>query len=128
MLIATTEGLTLVTTEMKSGSGWFCFAGGGVQPGSLGWVGVEGEETSDGDSNEQLVPRKRHRIIRLASKYFMFTLFIIFIIIASSYRQSVNFLLIFPFLLTFYSSTQVEFGQRFLLLSGCFAKAKSAIV
>ena len=81
MLMATTEGLTLAMTEIKSGSGWFCSEGGGVQLGSVGVVGVEGGETSAG-GKAQLLPRKRHKIIRQVSKYFMLIFFNVIFIIA----------------------------------------------
>ena len=50
MLMATTEGLTLVTRETKSGSGWFCPSGdGGVQAGLGGAVVWGGGGVGDGD-------------------------------------------------------------------------------
>jgi hypothetical protein len=84
VLMATTEGLTSLTTEMKSGSGWFCSEVGGVQPGS---VGAEGFEGGEGGAEficgkAQLPPRRRRSTIRGNSKYFMFSFFIIFITIA----------------------------------------------
>lgn len=62
------------------------------------------------EGSRQLLPRRRHKIIRLASRYFMFIFFIIFIIMALLYGRNVNFLLISLFF-CFYSSTQARLGQ-----------------
>jgi hypothetical protein len=96
---------------MKSGSGWFCSEVGGAQPGS---VGAEGFEGGEGGAEficgkAQLLPRRRTKIIRGINKYFTFSFFIIFITIASFYRQNIKFPLISLFC---HSSTQAELGQR----------------
>lgn len=90
MLIATTEGLTRATTSAIDGNADASLStAGGVQLGSMG-VMVEvsdesgGDEVSAGDSR-QLLPTKRHTMIRAVSRYFRFILFIIFIIMASLY-------------------------------------------
>jgi len=63
---------------------------GGAQSGSMG-VEVEvsdesgGDEVSAGDST-QLLPTKRHIMIRAVSRYFRLILFIIFIIMTSLYK------------------------------------------
>ena len=77
--MATTEGLTLVTTEIKSGSGWFCSEDGGVQLWSIGLVGEVGGEVFTG-GNRQLLPRKRHIIIRQVNRYFRFIPFIVILL------------------------------------------------
>jgi hypothetical protein len=73
--MATTEGLTLLTTEIKSGSDWFCSEEGGVQLASVGPEGVEGGGVFIW-GRTQLAPRRRHRIIRGTTRYFIFILFI----------------------------------------------------
>ncbi len=52
MLMATTEGLTLLTTEIKSGSGWSCSEEGGVQSGEVGAEGFEGGGVSTGGKTQ----------------------------------------------------------------------------
>ena len=80
-MIATTEGLTRATTSAIDGNaGAWLSAAGGVQSGSMG-VMVEvsdesgGDEVSAGDSR-QLLPTKRHTMIRAVSRYFKLILFI----------------------------------------------------
>lgn len=79
--MATTEGFTKATTSAIDGNADASLsAAGGVQSGLMGVV-VEvsdesgGDEVSAGDSR-QLLPTKRHIMIRAVSRYFRLILFI----------------------------------------------------
>ena len=87
MLIATTEGLTLAITEIKSGnSGFPSSAEGSVHSGSAEAVMSGDEELGGGDEvsiEKQPVPRERDRIrTRQINRYFIFTRFITDLIVA----------------------------------------------
>ena len=83
--MATTDGLTLATTEVKSGSGGFWVTGGSVHSGLVGAVtsGGDGLGVGVGLAGADGVVTVIHPLpmqsdmirIRLANKYFMLTFF-----------------------------------------------------
>lgn len=87
-MIATTEGFTKATTSAIDGSVAASLStAGGVQSGLMG-VEVEVGDESEGDEvstvdTRQLLPTKRHIMIRAISRNFRFSFFII---MASLYR------------------------------------------